>query len=155
MNNSEKFVDIENSRPGTHYENVISKIRKDGVCPFCPEQLANYHTNPILRETRHWKATDNMYPYKAARHHVLFIYNKHITHVSEMEDEAWAELFGLYKEEIARRNIEGGTLLFRFGDTRYTGASVGHLHAHLIQSNPDDPEYKTIKQFTGLAGRIG
>ena len=46
------FVNLDNTahRPTDTYGNVISQIQKDGVCPFCPESLAKYHKNPILKE---------------------------------------------------------------------------------------------------------
>jgi len=78
-NKEKKFVNIDNTkRPegAGKYGNVISQIQKDGVCPFCPEQLKNYHKNPIIEETESWLVTNNMYPYKNAKHHILFIHKK-------------------------------------------------------------------------------
>lgn len=152
---TEKFVELENSRPGTPYEKVIKTIAMNGVCPFCPDQLSKYHKNPILSEGKFWKVTDNMWPYKATKHHILFILKDHLTEFSELSAEAWAELGELYKKEITARDIGGGTLMFRFGDTLYTGASVRHLHAHLIQSDPTHPEYQELKQMPGVVGRVG
>ncbi len=149
------FVNGDNARPGTAYEGVIDQIRRDGVCPFCADSLRKYHQKPILKETPHWLVTDNMYPYTCARHHVLFIHRAHISHLSELSGEAWAELQGLLKEVCVERDIEGGTILFRFGNTKYTGASVTHLHAHLVQSDPDADAYSEIKSVRGIAARIG
>ncbi len=149
------FVNLGNSRPGSTYEETIKKIHHDGVCPFCPEQLLKYHKNPILKEGTYWKVTENMYPYKPVKHHVLFIHKEHIGHVSEISSEAWTELHSLFNETCAERNITGGSIMLRFGDTTFTGASVTHLHAHLIQSDPLDPTYMDKKSWTGLVARIG
>ncbi len=148
------FVNHDNTRARSNtdaYGNVISQIAQDGVCPFCPEHLAKYHKNPIEEKT-FWVLTDNMYPYKPALRHRLIIHKAHITHINEVSTEAWIELQTLIKEETISKNISGGTFIMRFGDTHYTGASVSHLHAHIVQSNPEDSSYDTIK---GLTMRIG
>jgi diadenosine tetraphosphate (Ap4A) HIT family hydrolase len=148
-----KHVNPQNtrSRPDASYGKVIEQIAKDGVCPFCPENLAKYHKLPVT-EKKHWLVTDNMYPYKPSNYHRLLIHKAHIEHISELSPEAWAELSEIIREESKRANIAGGTFVMRFGDTKYTGASVTHLHANLVQSNPDDLTYNKEK---GLLTRIG
>lgn len=148
---AQKFVNADNTqhRPDGKYNSVITNIQKDGVCPFCPDQLAKYHKNPIIDETKYWLVTNNMYPYKNVRHHILLIHKEHIETIQEITDEAWKELHTIFLQAIGRSNIPGGTLFIRFGDTRFTGASVSHLHAHLVSSDPDNPEY------TPLLTRIG
>src|SRR3989338_11114151 len=121
------FVDTNNSNRGGGYEkyrNVIDEIKKDGVCPFCPENLSRYHKNLILNDGKYWIITDNMYPYKGAKHHILLIHKKHIENVTDIAEDAWTELFDLIRSETKKRNIKGGTFYMRFGDTAYTGASV-------------------------------
>ena len=147
------FVDTNNtgSRPDATYGSIINKIATDGVCPFCPDHLKKYHKLPIVEHT-YWWATDNMYPYKPSLNHGLFIHKAHIKSLIEISPEAWSELHTILKTEIARRNVTGGTFAMRFGDTHFTGASVSHLHAHLIQSTPEDEKYD---KKTGLLMRIG
>jgi diadenosine tetraphosphate (Ap4A) HIT family hydrolase len=145
------FVNSDNTkhRPDGKYNNVINQIQKDGVCPFCPEQLEKYHKNPILKSGTFWVVTDNMYPYKGAQYHVLFIHKEHISNISELSSEALLELHKLINEHLKEKNIPGGTFMMRFGDTRYTGASVTHLHAHLI--SPDG----TQKDREPILARVG
>ena len=147
------FVNEENTeaRPTDAYGKVISQIAKDGVCPFCSDNLKKYHKNP-LEEKKYWWVTDNMYPYQPTKHHRLIIHKEHITHLKELSGEAWTELLAIIKDETKTRSLNGGTLLLRFGDTRFTGASVSHLHANIIQSDPDDSSYDKKK---GLITRIG
>lgn len=144
------FVSIQNARPGV-YENVIKDIAEKKVCPFCPEQIHQFHQNPIDRRS-YWLVTDNMYPYKPSRHHALFIHIAHIEHISDVTAEAWVELSEIIKEQTNGRGMSGGTLIWRFGDTRFTGASVTHLHANLVQS---DPEHEDYDSAVGLKVRIG
>jgi len=142
----QQFVNTNNTqqRPDGKYNSIIADIQKDGVCPFCPDQLKKYHKNPIIEETKYWIVTDNMYPYKNVKDHILFIYKKHIENIQEMSPEAWQELNKIFLKSIDRSGIPGGTLFMRFGNTRFTGASVAHLHAHLVSSNPDNPEYTPV-----------
>lgn len=147
------YVNNDNtqSRPDGAYAKVIDQIAKDGVCPFCPENLTKYHKKP-LEQRRFWTVTDNMYPYKPSKQHRLLIHREHITDPRELSPEAWSELLEIFKEETASRSISGGTFVMRFGDTKFTGASVSHLHAHIVQSDPDDTSYDKTK---GLTMRIG
>ncbi len=145
-----KFVDTNNSRAG-QYRNVIADIAKKGVCPFCPDQLKQFHKNPILTR-KYWIVTDNMYPYHPVLQHLLLIHRKHIKHASEISVGAWQELSKIIKEVSEKRDISGGTFILRFGDTHFTGSSVSHLHAHLIQSSPESDDYDKKK---GIVTRIG
>lgn len=149
-----KFVDPNNTqaRPDEgKYASVLNQIVKDGVCPFCSEHLTKYHKKP-LETGKFWTLTDNMYPYKPSKQHRLIIHREHVTHIDQVTPPAWHELMELLLKEASSKKIVGGTLIMRFGDTKFTGASVSHLHAHIVQSNPDDPSYDKTK---GLSMRIG
>lgn len=149
---TDNFVNQQNARPGDHYERVIKEIAEHKVCPFCKEHLSKYHKNPILIEGKYWLATNNMYPYKNTINHVIFINKEHIEHMEEISGDSWVELQEQVKKISDERNIVGGTFLIRFGNTNYTGASVSHLHAHLIQSNPESENYD---KKMGLTARVG
>jgi len=139
MSADKAFVNLDSTkdRPdGGKYSSVIAQIQKDGVCPFCPEQLEKYHKNPILIDKTHWLVTENMYAYKGTKHHFLLIHKNHIKHMNELSSEAWAELHEISNEVFGKYNVEGGAFLMRFGNTKYTGASVNHLHAHIICADP-------------------
>ena len=140
------FVNPNNSSRGgdEDYKKVIGEIKKEGVCPFCPENLARYHKNPILAEGEYWLLTDNMYPYKGAKHHILLVHKKHTETVLDLPKEELTELFDLVRSETKKRGIKGGTFFMRFGDTTYTGASVSHLHANLISPDVDDEKREPI-----------
>ena len=131
------FVNLKNAgaRPDDTYENVIKKIRKAGVCPFCTKYLGRYHKKPIIKTGKYWLLTENMYPYEGAKHHLLLVHKKHIESFSEISPAAWKELRTLIDFAAAKRKIKGGAMLIRFGNTLYTGASVTHLHANVI--SPD------------------
>jgi diadenosine tetraphosphate (Ap4A) HIT family hydrolase len=133
------FVNLESTkdRPDGIYSSVIAKIQQDGVCPFCKDQLTKYHKNPILLEGKYWLITENMYPYKGTQHHFLLIHKRHVNHMKDLSTKAWTELEKISNQVFKDYHVEGGSFLMRFGDTRYTGASVTHLHAHIIIADPD------------------
>lgn len=146
------FVNQKNAKRGGRnpaYANVINRIKGDGVCPFCPEHLLKYHKKPILAEGTHWLLTENMYPYKNAKHHLLAIHKKHVEHIKDLKPEAWAELVSSIQNEISKRKIKGGTFYMRFGNTDYTGATVTHLHANVITPDVDNPDRKPILARVG------
>lgn len=141
-----EFVNHENTkiRPDGKYSKVIDRIRKDGVCPFCAENLSKYHPNPILKDGAHWLLTNNAYPYEGAKYHALLIHKKHIVSLAEVSPEAFAELKSLLDWFVAENKIPGGALLLRFGDTRYTGASVSHLHANFVSPDGENSDRNPI-----------
>ncbi len=147
---SSGFVNADNSKRGD-YAKVIDEIAKNKICPFCPEHVTRIHPKPI-EEKKYWLVTDNAYPYKTVKQHMLLIHREHIEHVNELSVEAWIELKEILKEVSEKRDISGGAFMMRFGETRYTGASVSHLHAQIVQGDPDDPEYK---KEIGVLCRIG
>ncbi len=142
------YVNYENTRgrSDTSYSDVVKNIESEGNCPFpfCGEDPAEHHKKPIFAEGKYWKATDNAYPYDNVDHHILFIYKEHKLSLTDITTEGWVELHRLVEETIKNRNILGGTLFMRFGDTRYTGASVSHLHAHLVVSKGNSSDYKPV-----------
>jgi ATP adenylyltransferase len=145
------FVNHDNTgyRADGTYAKVIGKIGEDKVCPFCPEHLAKYHTNPILKTGEYWLVTDNLYPYSGAKHHVLFIHRSHIENATELSGAAWQELREHITWVVRERKIPGGSFLLRFGDTGYTGASVAHLHANLVSADGEDAARKPITTRIG------
>lgn len=135
------FVDKLNShRPqaDSTYSNVINEIAEHGVCPFCPDMLLNYHKKPILINGDHWLATENMYPYKNAREHLLIIHKKHIEDFEQMTSPAWTELKSISNRMVEDRKILGATLIMRFGHTAFNGATVNHLHAQIVSGSGQD-----------------
>lgn len=142
-------LNFENARTPEQIA-LMRKIAEDGVCPFCAEHFKKYNPKPILKETDYWFLTENMSPYKGTKHHFLFVYKPaHITMPSEMTSGASTNLFELIDWVLAEHKIPGGAFFMRFGETKYTGGSVAHLHAHLIVGDIEAPEYEPIRVKLG------
>lgn len=127
------------------YSTVISEIAREGKCPFCQENLAAHHKNPILREGAYWLLTKNMYPYKGTSHHLLIILKRHTTRFEEIDKDEFAELQELISWYTRENNVTGGSIFMRSGDTSLTGASVEHLHAQFVSRDLDFKEPLLVK----------
>lgn len=114
------------------YGNAISDIINAGVCPFCPETFL-WHPWPILHRVDDWFITRSGWPYENAEHHFLIIGNDHIT----MDIQATTKDLHCVRELTSWAyntfDLEGYGCISRSGETNYTGATVQHLHFHLIQ----------------------
>lgn len=130
---------------------LMEKIEQDNVCPFCPEYFKKYHPKEIFKETKWWIVSENMSPYEGTRVHLIFIHKKHITMPNEMKSEAAKELIRLLDWAIEKYEIKGGSFFVRFGDTRYTGGSIDHLHVQLLTgtAKSDDKNKDKLKVKLG------
>ncbi len=124
------FVDLKNARKG-EYKNVIGQILKTGKCPFCPEYF-KYHKKPILQRKNGWFLTENSWPYKNTRHHLIIIGDTHKENFSELTKKDFEAAAFLTRWAIRKYKIQGGAFAMRFGNTTFTGASVSHIHFHII-----------------------
>lgn len=133
MNNPSKAgLNHDNARTDEQRA-LMAQIELDGVCPFCPDHFTKYHPKPIIKETDYWFVTENMSPYEGTTLHLLFVYKpSHISSLADISPEAAVDLFSLLTWATREYHIEGGSFFIRFGDMRWNGSSVQHLHAQLI-----------------------
>lgn len=132
-------VDPANAR-AQGYRDVIEKIADEGECPFC-ETSSNFladHTQPIIAQNAHWFLTYATWPYENTKTHYLVILRRHIAHMVNMLPAEWTSLASLVHQFTFDQEIPGGAFTMRFGPTEYTGATVVHLHAHIIVPEIDD-----------------
>jgi diadenosine tetraphosphate (Ap4A) HIT family hydrolase len=132
------------------YIKVIEEIIAGGFCPFCEEHIFTHHRQPILQKTEHWLVTENAWPYKGTRHHFLIIARGHVEKTEDLSAAAWIDFHEVYQWLIKSYGLAGATLMIRSGETMVTGASVNHLHAHLIVGNPRAKDSKPIKALVGF-----
>ncbi len=111
---------------------VMEKIVRDKVCPFCEVHFLKYHTKPIIKKGKYWILTENFQPYEGTKHHLLAVSRKHVTSFTDLTSAAHAELLTMLGTEVKKRDIKGGAMFMRFGNTDYTCGSVEHLHVQLI-----------------------
>jgi diadenosine tetraphosphate (Ap4A) HIT family hydrolase len=149
MKRKKKFVEITAAKGRPAYQRILREIERDGVCPFCPKHF-KYHPKPILLDGKYWLVTENIAPYEGTKLHLLLLHKKHLEQVGEVSPAAWEELRRLLKKITRKFEIPGGSFFMRFGDKRYTHASVTqHLHAQLLVGVRRSPKTEKIKVTLG------
>ncbi len=113
------------------YRKVINNIETIGQCPFCPDNF-RYHKKPILRKSNGWFITENSWPYKNSQKHFLIFSPDHKETLAELTARDIESILRLSKWAVKKYQIRGGALTMRFGESDFTGATVSHIHAHLI-----------------------
>lgn len=138
-----EFLDFDHARTTEQIE-LMKKIDKDGLCPFCEEYFKKYHPKEILKETNWWMVSENMSPYEGTQLHLLIVYKRHAVMPSEIKKEAYKELKEIFSWAEDHYGLSAGSFFMRFGDTRYTGGSVNHAHVQfLLGSAKSDDEKKS------------
>ncbi len=145
MSNSKPKVVDPTYAKTEEYQRVIETIAADGNCPFCPEHF-NHHKKEILATEGDWLLTTNSWPYTNTKHHLLLICKTHKEELRELSGSDLTAVLKLSNWAVDHLKIQGGGLIVRFGDTRSTGATVCHLHFHLIEPeiDPTTDRAKTV-----------
>ena len=142
----DKVVDEHYARTD-EYREQLQQIAAEGVCPFCPDNF-RWHPHPILREEGDWFITPIRENYENARLHFLLIGREHKEHFTQLSVKDLAAIRELVHWAVAEYELEdkGGAFSLRFGATEYTGASVVHLHGHLIvpEIDPETGRAKVV-----------
>lgn len=131
MKKSEKKVVNPKFAQTEKYRKILSAIESENKCPFCPSNF-KWHKKPILKRLGGWFITENNWSYKEAQYRFLLICEKHKEKLSELNAKDLETVLKLANWAVKKYGISGGALAMRFGDTRFTGATVCHLHFHLI-----------------------
>lgn len=113
------------------YKAILESVSQAGNCPFCTEHF-KYHKQPILKKLSNWLLTRNSWPYKNTAEHFLIISTIHKETLTELTTADLAAVKKLTIWAQQQFKLAGGGLTLRFGDTTHTGATVCHLHFHLI-----------------------
>jgi len=144
MKDKNKFVNLSNARYDEQ-RHIMEDIVENQECPFCPENLAKYHKKAIVKRGKFWVLTYNQWPYKYTDVHLLAIATYHAEELSDLKKGAFDELQELMMWAEKRYNIKTGGLAMRFGNVSSNGATVDHLHVHLIVPSKDKPADEKVR----------
>lgn len=136
---SEQYVDLRKAR-NPQQEAVMENIKEQSICPFCPEHILEIHQKPILRSGEHWLVTENQWPYERTSIHLLAITAYHAESMSDLREGSFDELQQHVLWAEREYSIPSYALAMRLGDIASNGATVRHLHAHIISPTGEDPE---------------
>lgn len=138
------FVDRRHAK-SDQYARDLAEIQAQGVCPLCPDVFpGKWHTNPILNTIGSWLITRNMHPYPNAQEHFLIVGERHIENITELLPDDLAAIHQLACWATLEFHLPGGLLALRFGNTEFTGATVKHLHAHLVVPAEIDGQVQVV-----------
>jgi len=129
----------------------MAKLDAAGICLFCPEYLARQEEQRIVLSTRHWTVTPNRFPYTGTSLHMLLIPDQHAPGLLELSDEVRADFWVALAAVAEASELRYYGLGVRNGDCRFTGATVEHVHAHVLVGPEDDSAPAVRMRFS--AGR--
>lgn len=126
-NKTYKFIDPKSFRDPKQLE-IMERLEGEGIDPLDPAHI----DQEILFATDYWYVTKNRFPYENAEYHFLLIAQNPVYLIEDMTEKMKSDFHKIWENLVQEYKIPGGALGFRFGETRYSGASLKRLHAHLI-----------------------
>ncbi len=124
----------------------MTQSLKNNMCIFCKEGLKKIHKLPILKKNNSFFITNNAFPYDGTVKHILIIPKRHVSDVTELSKEEWNDLKHMVNWVIKKEKIKGGSLFLRFGDNKYNGGTLEHLHFQIIVGNSNDTEKEKTRE---------
>ena len=135
---------LEAARSEAQLKNM-QELTEAGRCFMCYENLIKYENNRIEFETAHWIITPNAYPYEHTSLHVLIIARRHVKNMSDLTHEERADLAEAIVKAEKHWKLDSYAFGLRSGDFRYNGASVEHLHGHIVVGTRDPQTFEKVK----------
>lgn len=127
----------------------MRRLEAAGTCLFCPASLREHARQEVIIETRHWAVTPNAFPYRGTKLHLLVVPHRHVTDMLDLDDEPLADFWTALRLVRERFNLGHYGLGVRNGNCSFTGATIAHVHAHVLVGDPDlDPEVPVRMRFS-------
>ena len=141
--NISKFVDVKNTRT-PEQRRVYEKIEQEGIDPFEFEHFRKHHPHPIVFENQNWFLTHNAFPYQGMSLHLLLVHKTFITSIEQITPESWLDFSALIQFATQEFKLTSGGFFMRFGDTTKTGGTVTHLHAHIMVTDGEPEDRRSM-----------
>lgn len=134
----------------------MQRLEEAGICLFCPEALDKRAQQRTLLKTEHWTVTPNEFPYKGTKLHLLVIPHEHVNDMLDLDGDSLNDFWKTLKMVRKQFNLTHYGLGARNGDCAFTGATIAHVHAHLLVGDPEpDPEVPVRMRFSSRPSRLG
>jgi diadenosine tetraphosphate (Ap4A) HIT family hydrolase len=128
----------------------MQRLEAAGICLFCPEELGRHAGAAAFLRTEHWTVMPNDFPYAGTSLHLMLIPHQHASDLLELGTAAQSGFFTALAAAREHYGFGHYGLGVRNGDCRYTGATIAHLHAHVLVA-PPDPEAVVRMRFSAQA----
>jgi ATP adenylyltransferase len=123
----------------------MRRLDAAGICLFCPDGLARHARQQVLFRTRHWAITPNEFPYPGTSLHLLLVPDQHAGDLLELDEEVRQDFWEALGVVAREHRLSHYGLGVRNGDCRYTGATIGHVHAHILVGDAGDGDAPPVR----------
>lgn len=103
-------------------------------CPIC--KLKNNRVK-ILLANDSWRAADVCTPLPHHKKHIVIANTKVSNDITKIESESWIHL-GTILQKLTK-NMRGGGIVIRFGDSKYHGGFPGHVYCEVMEPDLSGP----------------
>ena len=132
----------------------MRRLDAAGICLFCPDGLARHSRQQILLRTRHWAVTPNGFPYQGTSLHLLLVPDQHASDLLELSEEVRQDFWEALSAVARVHQLSHYGLGVRNGDCRYTGATIAHVHAHVLVGDAGTSDAPPVRmRFSSRPGR--
>ncbi|GAB1690731.1 HIT family protein [Krasilnikovia sp. M28-CT-15] len=121
------------------------RLEADGICIFCPPHLDHDAVQRTVYRNEHWAVTPNEFPYRGARLHLLMVPHDHVTDLADLDPQAQASFWKTLSWIRDRYDITSYGIGVRNGNGLFTGATIEHVHVHVIVGDVDDPAHEPVR----------
>jgi diadenosine tetraphosphate (Ap4A) HIT family hydrolase len=127
----------------------MRRLDAAGICLFCPGHLRRHPRQRVLLSTAHWTVTVNEFPYQGTSLHLLLVPHTHAADLLDLpgqaRDDFWTALAALARQQGLRHYGLGA----RNGDCRLTGATIEHVHVHVLVASAEEGAPPVRMRFSG------
>ena len=132
----------------------MRRLEAAGTCLFCPAELRKHPRQQVIFETEHWAVTPNEFPYRGTRLHLLVVPHQHVNDMVDLGDDALADFWTALRLIRERFDLDHYGLGVRNGNCDFTGATIAHVHAHVLVGDPAaEPEVPVRMRFSSRPGQ--
>ena len=126
-----RMINLANAGDRDAYIKKLHAWDAAGECPLCEKGLREAG-NEILRVSNGWQLITTRFPYKNTDQHLLILPIKHVDSFREITGDDFVTVQSLLLWAVEHFQMPGGGLTLRFGDLDYSGATISHVHFHII-----------------------
>lgn len=118
---------LKTARVEGKYDEVMKSLKK---CPFC-----DLKSKYLLVEENDFVLSVSLFPYIEG--HLLIIPREHKEKLSDIGSEEWLQVYSLAKKgmDLLRKYAGVKNINFLYREGKKSGASLGHIHFHIIPSD--------------------
>jgi diadenosine tetraphosphate (Ap4A) HIT family hydrolase len=127
----------------------MERLEAAGICLFCPDSLREHAKQRVIFSTEHWAVTPNAFPYAGTRLHFLVVPSQHVNDMLDLDEASLADFWTALRWIRREFGLGHYGLGVRNGNCSFTGATIAHVHAHVLVGDPDaDPEVPVRMKFS-------